>query len=195
MLVKIVVLIENTTCDSPINSLYCDYLWEEVGESGTPENSGVPALIGGVEQMFMGEVQHSLDSKGRLTIPARYRDLLEGGAYITQGFDLNLMVWPVSAFEHISQSLGTKSITDPDTRLLQRLIFSRGERLDVDAAGRILIPQFLRQFAMLDNEVVVVGVGYYFEIWSPENWGPQLTQIQNATANSVKFKAFDISFS
>ena len=144
--------------------------------------------------MFMGEVQHSLDSKGRLTIPARYRDLLEGGAYITQGFDQNLMVWPVSAFEHILQSLGTKSITDPDTRLLQRLIFSRGERLEVDGAGRILIPQFLRQFANLVSEVVVVGVGNYFEIWSPDLWGPQLTQIQDVNANAVRFKAFDISF-
>jgi MraZ protein len=144
--------------------------------------------------MFMGEVQHSLDSKGRLTIPARYRDLLEGGAYITQGFDRNLMVWPVSAFEHILQSLGAKSITDPDTRLLQRLLFSRGEQLEVDAAGRILIPQFLRQFALLGSEVVVVGVGKYFEIWSPDEWGPQLTQIQDTTANSARFKAFDISF-
>jgi MraZ protein len=144
--------------------------------------------------MFMGEVQHSLDSKGRLTIPARYRDLLEGGAYITQGFDRNLMVWPMAAFEHISQSLGTKTITDPDTRLLQRLIFSRGERLEVDGAGRILIPLFLRQFAMLDSEVVIVGVGNYFEIWSPDLWRPQLTQIQDADANAVRFKAFDISF-
>ena len=144
--------------------------------------------------MFMGEVQHSLDDKGRLTIPARFRDLLEGGAYITQGFDQNLMVWPESALEHILQTLGTKSITDPDTRLLQRLIFSRGERLEVDGAGRILIPGFLRQFALLGSEVVVVGVGKYFEIWSPELWGPQLTQIQDAAANAVRFKAFDISF-
>ena len=144
--------------------------------------------------MFMGEVQHSLDNKGRLTIPARYRDLLEGGAYITQGFDRNLMVWPVSAFEHILQSLGAKSITDPDTRLLQRLLFSRGEQLDVDGSGRILIPQFLRQFAMLGSDVVIVGVGKYFEIWSLDLWGPQLTQIQDADANAVRFKAFDISF-
>ena len=144
--------------------------------------------------MFMGEVQHSLDSKGRLTIPARFRDLLEGGAYITQGFERNLMVWPDSAFEHIQQSLSARSITDPDTRLLHRLIFSRGERLEVDGAGRILIPQFLRQFAMLDSEVVVVGVGHYFEIWSPDLWAPQLAQIQDADANAVRFKAFDISF-
>jgi MraZ protein len=144
--------------------------------------------------MFMGEVQHSLDNKGRLTIPARYRDLLEGGAYITQGFDRNLMVWPDSAFKHIQQSLGAKSITDPDTRVLQRLLFSRGERLDVDGSGRILIPQFLRQFAMLGSDVVVVGVGKYFEIWSPDLWAPQLTQIQDADANAVRFKAFDISF-
>ncbi len=144
--------------------------------------------------MFMGEYQHSVDSKGRLTIPSRYRDLLEGGAYITQGFDRNLMVWPASAFERITQSMSAKSITDPDTRLLQRLIFSRGERLEIDGAGRILIPQFLRQFAMLDSEAVIVGVGNYFEIWSPELWSPQVAQIQDAQANAIRFKAFDISF-
>jgi MraZ protein len=66
--------------------------------------------------------------------------------------------------------------------------------LEVDAAGRILIPQFLRKFAMLESDVIVVGVGRFFEIWSPESWAPQLTQIQDVDANAVRFKAFDISF-
>lgn len=143
--------------------------------------------------MFLGQYRHSLDSKGRLTVPARYRELLVDGAYITQGFERNLMVWITSTFETISQSVSQMSITDPTSRLLRRLIFSSGERVEVDKAGRILIPQFLRQAAHLDGEAVVVGVGDYFEVWSPILWGEQADQLQDSEANSQRFIAFDLS--
>lgn len=143
--------------------------------------------------MFMGQYQHNLDSKGRLTVPVRYRELLIDGAYITQGFDRNLMVWTVPAFLKISQRVSDGSITDPTNRLLQRLIFSRGERVDVDGAGRILIPQFLRDVASLDSTATIVGVGSYFEIWTPELWDSQLAILEDVEANSERFKAFDIS--
>jgi len=143
--------------------------------------------------MFMGQYQHSLDNKGRLTVPVRYREMLENGAYITQGFDRNLMVWTVSAYEKISQRVAGESITNPTIRLLQRLIFSSSEQVEVDGAGRILIPQFLRQVAQLDNTAIVVGVGTYFEIWSPEFWAEQLALLQDAEANAQRFVAFDIS--
>ena len=143
--------------------------------------------------MFMGQYSHNLDSKGRLTIPARYRALLLEGAYITQGFDRNLMVWTKDAFEKISQRVSQSSITDPISRQLRRHIFSSGESLEVDRVGRILIPEFLRQAAQLDNEVVIVGVGDYFEIWSPSLWGEQLANLQDAEANQQRFTAFDLS--
>lgn len=143
--------------------------------------------------MFLGQYQHNLDNKGRLTIPARYRDLLEEGAYITQGFDRNLMVMTVAAFEAFSQRVRSMSITDPKARLLRRLLFSKGERLEVDKSGRILIPQFLRQAADLDGEAVVVGVGDYFEIWSPQNWNEQAAKLEDADTNSDLFAVFDIS--
>lgn len=168
----------------------CGTKWEKVERRNV---SGVPALMDGVEQMFMGQYQHNLDSKGRLTVPVRYRELLIDGAYITQGFDRNLMVWTVPAFIKISQRVSDGSITDPTTRLLQRLIFSRGERVDVDGAGRILIPQFLRDITSLDSTATIVGVGSYFEIWSPDLWNNQLAILQDVEANSERFKAFDIS--
>jgi MraZ protein len=143
--------------------------------------------------MFMGQYRHNIDDKGRLTIPARYRDLLADGAYITQGFDKNLMVWPSVAFESIYQRVNQKSITDQTTRLLRRLIFSSGEQVSVDRVGRILVPQFLRNLVGLDGEVVVVGVGDYFEIWSPTTWDDQLAQLQDADANAQRFAAFDLS--
>lgn len=143
--------------------------------------------------MFLGQYRHNLDNKGRLTVPARYREMLEGGAYITQGFDRNLMIWQSSAFEAISLRVGRMSITDPASRLLRRLIFSSGERVEVDRAGRILIPQFLRQAADLDGEAVVVGVGDYFEVWSPSLWDEQTANLQDAEANAQRFMAFDLT--
>lgn len=143
--------------------------------------------------MFMGQYQHSMDNKGRLTIPARYRALLVDGAYITMGFDRNLMVWTVDAFEKIQAAVNQTSITDSQSRLLRRLIYSSGEQVDVDRAGRILIPQFLRQIALLDGEAVVVGVGDYFEIWSPAAWSEQLELLRDAEANAQRFETFNIA--
>ena len=141
----------------------------------------------------MGQYVHSLDIKGRLTIPSRYRAALDAGAYITQGFDRNLMVWAKITFEQISYRVSQGSITDPTSRLLRRFIYSSGDALDMDRAGRILIPEFLRQVAQLDSEVVVVGVGDYFEIWSPSLWADQLANMQDAEANQQRFIAFDLS--
>lgn len=143
--------------------------------------------------MFLGQYQHNLDNKGRLTIPARYRELLDDGAFVTQGFDRNLIVMTISAFEAFSQRVKVMSITDSKARLLRRLLFSNGERVDVDKAGRILIPQFLRQAANLDGEVAVVGVGDYFEIWSPDDWADQVVKLQDVEANADLFSVFDIS--
>ena len=143
--------------------------------------------------MFLGQYTHNLDNKGRLTIPARYRDLLLDGAYVTQGFDHNLIVMTVSAFETLSQNVKQMSITDSKARLLRRLIFSNGERVEVDKAGRILIPQFLRLAAGLNGEAIVVGVGDYFEIWSPEHWAEQASRLQDVEANADLFSVFNIS--
>ena len=144
--------------------------------------------------MFLGRFYHNLDDKGRLTIPARYRDLLlPDGAYVIQGFDHNLVVYPSAAFDALSHNINQMSMTDPTTRLLRRLVFSTADRLEFDRAGRILIPQFLRQAAGIDTNVVVVGAGRYFEIWSPEAWGVQDEQLQDPQANAQRFSAFDIT--
>ena len=144
--------------------------------------------------MFLGQFYHSLDEKGRITIPVRFRDLLApDGAYVMQGFDQNLIVLPSKIFETLSRRIHQMSITDPKARLLRRLIFSTADRTDVDKVGRILIPQFLRQTAGLENEVVVAGMGDYFEIWSPEGWNVQNEQIQDAQSNADRFAALNLA--
>jgi MraZ protein len=109
-----------------------------------------------------------------------------------QGFDQNLMVLPSSTFEAISRRVNQMSMTDPTARLLRRLLFSTADRVDVDRAGRILIPQFLRQAANLDVQVVVVGSGDYFEIWSPDQWDTQVEQLQDVQSNAHRFGALDL---
>lgn len=143
--------------------------------------------------MFLGQYAHNIDPKGRLIIPARYRELLEAGAYITQGFDRNLMVLTAVSFEKIYQRVNQFSLTDPAARQLKRLIFATADRVEADKAGRIRLPQFLMETAGLDGEAVVVGVGDYFEIWSPAAWQAQTTLLNDAEGNAQRFAALDLS--
>ena len=109
--------------------------------------------------MFLGQYRHNFDTKGRLTIPARFRELLTDGAYITRGLEQNLMVLTAPEFEAITRRMNQTSITDPTARDLKRLLFSTADRVEPDGNGRILIPQYLRELAGLDGEAFLVGVG------------------------------------
>jgi MraZ protein len=142
--------------------------------------------------MFLGQYEHTIDEKGRMTIPARFRDIMEDGAYITRGFDQNLVVWTAPAFEIIYQRINQLSITDPLARQLRRLIFSHADRVEVDRAGRILIPLFLRESLQIGNTAMVVGAGETFEIWSTERWAEQEEQLQDVEHNAGQFAALDL---
>jgi len=144
--------------------------------------------------MFLGQFYHSFDDKGRLTIPVRFRDLLvPDGAYVMQGFDHNLMVLPSTRFETLSHQIHKMSMTDPTARLLRRLLFSTADRVEVDKVGRILIPQFLRQKIGFENQLAVVGMGDYFEIWTPAEWEVQSEKLNDAQSNAHRFAALDIA--
>lgn len=142
--------------------------------------------------MFLGRYQHTIDDKGRLIIPARYRDMLERGAFVTQGFERNLMVLTADGFDVLYANVNRMSLTDASARDLKRFIFSSAERVEVDKIGRILLPQYLRSLAQLENEVVLVGVGDYFEIWSPALWALKNNQLEDLEANDKRFAVFDL---
>lgn len=146
-----------------------------------------------IEQMFLGQYTHTIDPKGRLSVPARFRELLEPGAYITQGFEQNLMVLTAEAFERLSARVNQMSLTDPTARQLKRLLFATADRVEVDGSGRIRIPQFLREVAGLNGEAVIVGVGDYFEIWSSPAWQPKAAELQDTDGNAQRFAAFELS--
>jgi MraZ protein len=156
-------------------------------------SSGVLPLTLKVEQMFLGQYHHNLDEKGRLTIPAKFRDALVEGAFLTQGFDRNLRLITEADFEVMSEKINRLSMTDPSIRQLRRLIFATASEVQLDRIGRTLIPQFLRDFAGLENEAIIVGVGEAIEIWSPAAWADQENLLQDADANAQRFAELDLS--
>jgi MraZ protein len=155
--------------------------------------AGVHPLKGIIAQMFLGQFQHNLDDKGRLMIPARYRELLAAGAFITQGFDKCLMVLTDNYFKQVYDRINAMNLADGTARLLRRLILSSAYPIEVDKVGRILVPQNLRQVIMLEAEAIVAGQGEYFEVWTPAAWNDQMAQLQDIETNNQRFAALDLS--
>lgn len=120
--------------------------------------------------MFWGEHAHQLDKKGRLIIPARYRPYLTDGAILTRGLDQNLVIYPQQAWEMVTQQLNQMPITHPTARALRRLLFSGAVELSLDKQGRVLIPRYLRTYASLDEEALIIGMETFIEIWEPSQW-------------------------
>lgn len=124
--------------------------------------------------MFRGIAQLNLDSKGRLAVPARHRDALiercGGHLVITADADHCLLIYPLPDWELIQQKLEGLSNLDARVRELQRRLIGFAVDVEIDSAGRVLISPALRQFAQLDKNVVLVGQGKKFELWSQENW-------------------------
>jgi MraZ protein len=143
--------------------------------------------------MFLGQYRHTVDAKGRLIVPARFRERLSAGAFITQGFDRNLMVMTPEYFTRVYERINAMNLADPVARLLRRLILGNAYQVELDSVGRILLPQHLRDALQLADEAVVVGQGDYFEVWSPALWDAQLALLQDAEANAQRFAALDLS--
>ena len=144
--------------------------------------------------MFLGQFQHNLDDKGRLMVPARYRDLLAAGAYITQGFDKCLMVMTEEHFNEVYAILSGLNMADQSARMLRRLILSNAYPVEVDRVGRILVPQNLREFlGVASGELIVAGQGEYFEVWTPAEWKSQMDILHDAEANAQRFATLNLS--
>ena len=169
-------------------------MWEKVVKSGKDAGcTGVHLLKGIIAQMFLGQFQHNLDEKGRLMIPARYRELLAAGAFITQGFDKCLMVMTDAYFAQVYDRINSMNLADPTARLLRRLILSNAYPVEVDKVGRILVPGNLRQVIALNGEAIVAGQGDYFEVWNPADWNEQMDQLQDIETNNQRFATLDLS--
>lgn len=120
--------------------------------------------------MFMGEYQHSLDTKGRLIIPAKFREQLGAEAVMTRGLDNCLFLFPQSEWEILEEKLKSLPLTKATARQFVRFFFSGATESDLDKQGRIIVPQNLRGYAEIDKDVTVIGVSNRIEIWSKDRW-------------------------
>jgi len=120
--------------------------------------------------MFIGEFRHNLDNKGRLAIPAKFRKDLVSGAVVTKGLDDCLFLYPKKDWEVLAQKLTTLPISQANSRAFSRLMLSGAVEADLDVQGRILIPDYLRQYANLGKRVVITGLYNRVEIWDEKTW-------------------------
>lgn len=120
--------------------------------------------------MFIGEYQHSIDKKGRIIIPAKFRDELGNSFIITKGLDNCLFVYPQNEWNILEQKLKALPLTRKDARAFVRFFFAGATECDLDKQGRILVPGNLRKHANLSKDTVIIGVSNRVEIWSKEEW-------------------------
>jgi MraZ protein len=140
-------------------------------------SSGKKWVKVGDQGMFQGATQLNLDSKGRLAIPARFRDILLGGCagnlVLTADADGCLLVYPQPEWQPIREKLLKLSALNPKIRALQRRLIGYAEDVVMDGAGRVLISPALRSYAALDKRVMLVGQGNKFELWDEIKWQAQ----------------------
>ncbi len=120
--------------------------------------------------MFMSEYNHTVDAKGRLIIPSRFREVLGEEFVISKGMDGCLFVYANDDWAAFEQKLTSLPMTNKEARKFARFFLAGAAQVELDKQGRILLPQALREFAELDKDVVLVGVGSRIEIWSKERY-------------------------
>ena len=120
--------------------------------------------------MFMGEYNHTIDAKGRLIIPSKFREILGDAFVVTKGLDGCLFVYDNEEWKRFEEKLRSLPITNKEARQFVRFFLAGATEAEVDKQGRILIPNVLREFAQLTKDVVLVGVGSRIEIWGRERF-------------------------
>ncbi|MER2600195.1 MAG: division/cell wall cluster transcriptional repressor MraZ [Caldilineales bacterium] len=123
--------------------------------------------------MLIGQYEHTLDNKGRLTLPSEYGELLADGIVLTRGLESCLYIFTRAGFEQLSQQMDELSLTDVRARQLRRLFFSQASAALPDKQRRIVIPQWLREAANISEKVMIAGLNSYIELWEPTAWRAQ----------------------
>jgi MraZ protein len=120
--------------------------------------------------MFIGEYSHNLDDKGRLAIPAKFRNELKKGAVVTRGLDNCLFLYTKTEWEKLAVKLAALPIGPSNSRAFSRLMLAGAMDVETDKQGRVILPEYLRHFAGLKKEVVLAGLYSRIEIWDNEQW-------------------------
>ena len=120
--------------------------------------------------MFIGEFKHSVDTKGRVAVPAKFRNQISSGAIITRGLDHCLFVFTEADWEALAQKIVALPLAQANSRAFARLMLSGASSVELDSQGRILIPDYLRKYAGLGKSVKVIGVYNRVEVWDEVAW-------------------------
>ena len=120
--------------------------------------------------MFIGEYNHNLDIKGRLAIPAKFRNLLKEGAVVTRGLDNCLFLYSKKQWKIIAEKLAKLPISQSKARAFSRLMLAGAMDVDFDNQGRITLPEYLRKFSNLDKKIIIAGLYDRLEIWNEKDW-------------------------
>lgn len=130
--------------------------------------------------MFMGEYKHNMDKKGRVIIPASFRDDLGEDFVMTRGLDNCLFVYPKKEWKKLEDKLTSLPITKKSSRTFIRFFFSGATECSFDKQGRISIPKNLREYADLDKETVIIGLANRIELWANEKWDGYLAEAEDS---------------
>ena len=139
--------------------------------------------------LFLGEFEHSIDDKSRLAVPARFRPALEEGLVITRGLDRCLVIWDADSWRTQAERVRMLNPWQSDARRMQRHFFSGAVPAQPDKLGRVVIPQFLRNYAQLETDVVVVGLADRIEVWSKSEWERERSEAERNSAELAEHLA------
>jgi len=131
--------------------------------------------------MFIGEYAHTLDEKGRLSLPAKFRREIQDGIVVTRGLDGCLFTYPQAEWEIMARKLAGLPLSSPDSRAFTRLMLAGACDGNIDSQGRIMIPEYLRQYAGLGKNAIVTGLYNRIEIWNEDSWNEYKTRTERNT--------------
>jgi MraZ protein len=131
--------------------------------------------------MFIGEHSHTIDTKGRLSIPAKYRGELAGGIVVTRGLDRCLWVYGQREWAGIAHKLSQLPISQKKSRAFARLMLAGAWDAELDSQGRVLIPEYLRRYAGLGKQAVLAGIYNRIEVWDEDSWSEYRQQTEAAS--------------
>jgi MraZ protein len=129
--------------------------------------------------MFVGQYEHAIDQKGRVAIPAKFRRVFKREAVVTKGLDGCLFVFAREKWQKMATGIGQLPVSKSSARLYARLILAGASEAEFDNQGRILLPAYLRSYAGLKNQVVVIGLYDRVEIWDKKKWGKMIGKVEN----------------
>lgn len=129
--------------------------------------------------MFMGEFDHTVDDKGRVAIPAKFRSRFADGLVLSRGLDRCLFVHTTADWAVFAEKIGKAPLTQADARNFSRFMFSGATDSELDRQGRVIIPSYLRDYAGIQGEVVIIGVNTRLEIWDRARWQEARARVED----------------